>query len=461
MKKFNLLLIIFLLIFAITSFSQREVSPDHYCIYFADKNDSPYHVNQPTKFLSQKAINRRAKFNILITTQDLPVNPSYLQQLKDIGFEIVETSKWLNCAIVHTKNKDLINEIKNLSFVKDDYNLKSKNKGSAIIPITDKIKVKKPKEKLDKSYKYGKGKNQIKMLKGDYLHNKGYSGNGMTIAIIDAGFFHVNKLPVFDSLWANKQILGWYDFVDSDKKVWNENTHGMMVLSIIAANTSNEFVGTAPKANFWLLRTEDGDSEYVIEEYNWVCAAEFADSVGVDIIHSSLGYFHFDDDQDYKYEDMNGNTAISSIGSDIASSKGILVVTSAGNTGLSKDKHITAPADADSCLAIGATWRNGKYIGFSSIGPSYDNRIKPNVAAQGAFTTIQNPDGTYGKSFGTSLSGPVIAGLVACLWQAYPQLNNMEIIDAVQKSGNKYSKPNEKLGYGVPDFQKAFLLLKK
>ena len=461
MKKISFLLIVSLFIFAKTTFSQRNVSPNHYCVYFTDKDDTPYDINQPTKFLSQKAIDRRTKYNIEITTQDLPVNPTYVKQLRDIGFEIVEVSKWLNCAIVFSPDSNLIYELDNFSFVKKEFNTNTTEKKKTQQVVNEKIKLKKDKKKLKDVYKYGKGKNQIKMLNGHYLHNKGYSGEGMTIAVLDAGFYHVNTLPVFKSLWANNQIFGWHDFVDGDTTVWDADTHGMMVLSIIAANISGEFVGTAPKANFWLIRTENADSEYVIEEYNWVCAAEFADSVGVDIIHSSLGYFHFDDDQSYTYEDIDGNTAISSIGSDIASSKGILLVTSAGNTGLSPDKHITAPADADSCLAIGATWGGGKYIGFSSIGPSYDNRIKPNVSAQGAFTTVQTPDGDYGKSFGTSLSGPVVTGLVACLWQAYPELNNMEIIEAIQKSANKYSKPNVKLGYGVPDFEKAFLLLKK
>ena len=460
MKKINLLFILILFLFAKTSFSQRQVSPNHYCVYFADKKGTPFNINQPTKFLSQKAIDRRTKYNIKITTEDLPVNPAYVKQLKDIGFKIIETSKWLNCAIVYTKNPDLLSKLDNLTFVQKDFTKKTIKK-KTIQNEPNKIKVKKKREKLEKKYKYGKGSNQIKKLNGDYLHNKGYSGEGMTIAVLDGGFYHVNTLPAFDSLWSNNQILGWYDFVDGDTTVWDADTHGMMVLSIIAANIPDEFVGTAPKADFWLIRTENTASEYVIEEYNWVCGAEFADSVGVDIIHSSLGYFHFDDEQDYTYADMDGNTAICTIGSDIAASKGILLNTSAGNSGLSEDKYISAPADADSCLTIGATWRGGKSVGFTSRGPTYDNRIKPNVSAKGAFTTIQTADGGLGKSFGTSLSGPIIAGLAACLWQAFPELNNMGIIDVIQKSANKYTKPNEKLGYGLPDFHKAFLLLNK
>lgn len=461
MKNISSLFITAFMFFAITGFSQRIVSPDHYCIYFTDKNDTPYSITKPEAFLSQKSIDRRERYNIEITSQDFPVNPNYVQQISDLGFEIVNVSKWLNCAIVYTENESLLAELENLPFVKKDSKKRKRRKLQHEQQAPMEIKVEKNKEKFKDVYKYGKGKNQIKMLNGHDLHNRGYSGEGMTIAVVDAGFYHVNVLPAFDSLWANKQILGWYDFVDGDTDVWEEDSHGMMVLSIIGANMPGEFVGTAPKADFWLLRSENTNSEYVIEEYNWVCAAEFADSVGVDIIHSSLGYFHFDDDQDYTYKDMDGNTAISTIGSDIAASKGMLINTSAGNSGWSKNKHISVPADADSCLAIGACWRGKVYVGFSSKGPTYDNRIKPNVSAKGAFTTIQTTDGGLGKSFGTSLSGPVVAGLVACLWQAYPELNNMEIIDAVQKTANKYSKPDEKVGYGIPDFREAFLLLKK
>ena len=461
MKKISFLFITAFMFFAITGFSQRIVSPNHYCVYFTDKKGTPYSITKPNEFLSQKAIDRRDRYDIKITKQDLPVNPDYVKQLKDLGFEIINVSKWLNCAIVKTTDKSLLAELENLSFVKKDFEKKTTTRTQHEQQPPEDINIEKEKDKFKNVYKYGKGKNQIKMLNGHYLHNRGFSGEGMTIAVLDAGFYHVNTLPAFDSLWANNQILGWYDFVDGDTTVWDADTHGMMVLSIIASNMPNEFVGTAPKANFWLLRTENAKGEYVIEEYNWVCAAEFADSVGVDIIHSSLGYFHFDDDQDYKYEDMNGNTAISTIGSDIAASKGILLNTSAGNSGMSEDKHISAPADADSCLAIGACWRSGRSVGFSSKGPSYDNRIKPNISAKGAFTTIQSTNGGLGKSFGTSLSGPVIAGLVACLWQAFPELNNMEIIDAIQKTANQYSQPDEKLGYGIPDFEEAFLFLKK
>jgi subtilisin family serine protease len=461
-KKIIILLTLTLLILS-NIYSQISVSLNHYCVYFTDKKDSPYSINNPLEFLSQKAIDRREKYNIAITEQDIPVNPQYIQKLKDDGYEIVNVSKWLNCAIVYTRETKKVNNLSTYPFViqETEKNLSSK-KG------TKSVKTKTPKlkslalEEIDTIDYYGKASNQIKMLNGHVLHSRGFQGQGMVMAILDAGFYHVNSLPSFDSLWANNQILGWYDFVDGDTSLFNADNHGMQVLSTIAANMPDEFVGTAPKASFWLLRTEQSASEYVIEEYNWVCGAEFADSVGVDIIHSSLGYNDFDDStQDYSYEDMNGNTAICTIGADIAASKGILVITSAGNEGNDPWKYISAPADGDSVLAIGAVNSKGKYAYFSSQGPTYDGRIKPDVCAQGMFSTVQGAGGSISSSNGTSFSGPILAGMVACLWQANPSKTNMEIIDAVQKSASQYSEPDEKLGYGIPDFNFAYLYLKE
>ena len=316
-------------------------------------------------------------------------------------------------------------------------------------------------QELENVFEYGRGDNQITQLNGHFLHNRGFRGEGITMAVFDAGFYHVNSLPSFDSIRANNQILGTRDFVDGGTEVYDADTHGMQVLSTIAANMPGQFVGTAPKAQFWLFRTEDGSSENVIEEYNWVCAAELADSVGVDIIHSSLGYYDFDDNQqDYDWEQLDGNTAVSTIGSDIAASKGILITTSAGNEGNDPWRHITAPGDADSCLTIGAVNSRGMYVYFSSQGPSADGRIKPDVCGKGMFSTVQGRTGSIATASGTSFSGPIVAGLVACLWQAFPNATNMQIIEAIQKSSTQYNNPDEKLGYGIPDFNLAYFYLK-
>lgn len=462
MKKIKILLIIAIVSFANFGFAQTSVSPDHYSVYFTDKNNSPYSVDNPLEFLSQKALDRRAKYGIEIKERDLPVNPQYLKELTDAGFEIVNTSKWLNCAVVKTEDPQILSALDNMEFVikteKEASLEKDKAKNKKI--KQPKVNKKKHQEKMKYVYDYGEGTNQITMLNGHKLHSKGFRGEGVTIAVMDAGFYKVNKLPSFDSLWANNQILGWYDFVDNDTSLFKSDTHGMMVLSCIGANIPGEFVGTAPEADFWLLRTENASSEYIIEEYNWVFGAEFADSVGADIVHSSLGYSDFDnDDQDHKYSDMDGNTTVCTRGADFAAATGMLVSTSAGNEGNDPWRYISAPADADSVLSVGAVNYKGGYAYFSSQGPTYDGRIKPDVCAQGLSSTVQGRSGRISVASGTSFSGPIMAGMVACLWQAHPEKTNMEIIHTLQRCGHKASDPDEKFGYGIPDFFMAHLYL--
>jgi len=258
--------------------------------------------------------------------------------------------------------------------------------------------------------------------------------------------------------------LGTWDFVANEASVNEDNVHGMSCLSTIAANLPGLFVGTAPKSSFYLYRTEDISGEYPIEEQNWVAAAEKADSLGVDVFSVSLGYTTFDNSSfNHDYTDMNGNTTIISKGCDLAAKKGILVVVAAGNEGNGAWKYITAPADADSVLAVGAVNTARQVAGFSSYGPSSDGQIKPDVAAvgQGAVIANQNTGGPVFNN-GTSYACPIMAGIVSCLWQAFPEVNNMTIIDEVRKSSDRANMPDDRTGYGVPNAKKAFVsLLKK
>jgi len=280
----------------------------------------------------------------------------------------------------------------------------------------------------------------------------------MVIAVLDGGFYQVNNLQIFDSLWSNNQILGTKDFVNPYSNIYSQSAHGMKVLSTMGANSAGSIVGTAPKANYWLIRTEDSGSETSSEEDNWIAGAEFADSVGADLINSSLGYSDFDSDEmDYVYADMDGNTARVTIGADIAASKGILVVNSAGNSGNDNWRYIGAPADGDSVFAIGAIDDYGQYVYFSSIGPTADGRTKPDIAAKGYYTAIGSNIGGVTFGNGTSYAAPVITGLLACLWQVDTSLSNMEIIDVVKKTSSLSNNPNNLLGYGQPDFAKAFM----
>lgn len=454
----------FLLLFAALS-AIAQVSPSKYIIFFTDKSGSPFSVSSPSEFLSQRAIDRRTKQNIPVVENDLPVNPSYISSVTNTGVKFLNKSKWLNSVTIYAPDTSVLAQIRSFSFVKKVSPVALPKYTGTGTP-SDKFKVLDHADKdLPSSnrissvfdYNYGASYNQINMIAGDFLHNKGYKGENMVIAVLDAGFYNVNTLPAFDSIRNNNQILGTWDFVANDNSVFEDNAHGMMVLSTMAANIPGELVGTAPKAKYWLLRSEDVFSEYLIEEYNWVAAAEFADSVGADIINSSLGYTQFDDPaQDHSYADMDGNTTVVTRGADMAASKGILVINSAGNSGSSSWYYIGAPADGDSVFAIGAVDSTRSYVSFSSKGPSSDGQIKPNVAAQGAGVVVASAFSGIQRSSGTSFSSPIIAGTSACLWQAFPDLTNVEIMRAIEKSASQNNNPDIYLGYGIPNYSTAF-----
>ncbi|RLD55494.1 MAG: hypothetical protein DRJ05_12870 [Bacteroidetes bacterium] len=462
----------FLVFSLITLISFSQVAPNKYWVKFTDKNDSPYSINNPGEFLSQRALDRRTAQGIAIYENDLPVNPAYVQGVSDEGAVILNTSKWFNSVTVYTTSSSVINAINALPYVL------SVEKAGILNPSGTEGSVKPFFENetfnaiaegdllksgtSGNSYNYGQAFNQIDMLNGIPLHDMGYDGAGMLIAVLDAGFLNVNSLTVFDSLWANDQILATRDFVDPlNPDIFNSHTHGCMVLSTMGGNLPGQLVGTAPKASYMLLRTEDGGSEYLVEELNWVSGAEFADSLGADVINSSLGYTTFDDPgQDHSYNDMDGNTTPITIGADIAASKGILVCNSAGNSGGGSWQYIGAPADGDSVFSIGAVDGNGNYASFSSTGPTADGRLKPNVVAQGQSSTVIDPyGGNVSSASGTSFSSPITAGMMACLWQANPEKNNVEIMEAVQESGSIAGNPTSQLGYGIPDYSLANSLL--
>jgi len=427
-----------------------QVAPNKYRIFLTDKNNNSYSISNPEQFLSEKAINRRINQNIELTENDLPVSDFYIDSLKSFGLTILNKSKWMNSVVVFSTDLELIDTLDNIGFIKSVQ--KVNLKATSEISLVNKIKSFNSENVLN----YGESGAQISMLNGHVLHQHNFLGQGMTIAVIDAGFYNVDILPAFDSLFYNNQIVETYDFVNRNTEIYSDHSHGMKVLSIIGGNLPGKLIGTAPKANFLLLRSEDANSEYPIEEDNWASAAEFADSAGADIINTSLGYTEFDDPaQNYTYINMDGNTAFISRAADIAASKGILVVVSAGNSGADEWKYISAPADADSVLTVGAVDAYAGYVSFSSQGPTYDGRIKPNIAAMGYQTIFQDISGEIARGNGTSFSAPIISGLAACLWQALPNLTNMEIIALIEQSAHQYSTPDNELGYGIPDFAKA------
>lgn len=443
----------------VASLIAEQTSAQKFFIRFTDKANSAYSVSNPSAFLSARAIARRTLHSIPVTEQDLPVNQNYIDGVVAQGAGLISRSKWFNGITVVCDSSVLAN-IMTLPYVL--------NSTKVIRPVSNPNNTKfetgipfaRRSELRTSSFDYGFAYNQIHLMNGEYLHNNGYTGSGMVIAVLDAGFYSVDNLTAFDSLRNRNGILGTWDFVDNNFSVYEDDTHGMEVLSTIAGNVPGELVGTAPDADFWLLRTEDVFSENIIEEYNWAAGAEFADSVGADVITSSLGYSEFDDSTaSHTYADMNGHTCPSSIAADIAVSKGILVVASAGNSGNNLWHYISAPADGDSVLAVGAVDSDGNYVSFSSYGPSSDGDIKPNVAAKGANATVADPFGTIGGANGTSFSCPILAGAATCLIQAHPDKSVIEVKQAIEKSANYFNTPTDTLGYGIPNFSSADFIL--
>lgn len=463
MKKLTFLIVV--LLTGIISFAQ--VAPDKYYIQFTDKDNSPYSINNPGEFLTQRALDRRAKYSIQITEQDIPVNPSYLQGVATAGADLLFATKWLNGVSIYTTEQSVIDAVLALPYVVSitkmtDRDNSIKKQYFENESIGDKNKPENLKSSSSvSSIDYGFGTNQIEQLNGILLHDDGFMGEGIVIAVLDGGFYAVDTHPLFDSLWANGQILGVKDFVHPGGSVYTESGHGRAVLSCMGANIQGQLVGTAPKASYWLLRPEYVVTENVLEEYNWVCAAEFADSVGADVINSSLGYIDFDMPQwDHVYADMNGNTAVVTIGADIAESKGILVVNSAGNSGNNGAfPWIGAPADGFNVFSIGAVDGNGNRAGFSSIGPTADGRTKPDVMAQGQGSAVADDGTGVTWSSGTSFSSPIMAGISACLLQAFPDRTPAEIRDGIKQSGSSSGSPDNYYGWGIPDFMEAYSVL--
>ncbi|MCX6291884.1 MAG: S8 family serine peptidase [Bacteroidetes bacterium] len=450
-----------IIIFFLPFFSSAQTSK--YFIQFTDKNNSPYSVSSPSAFLSSRAIARRASHGIAVQPNDLPVNQNYIDSVVAKGAVIRTRSKWFNGVTIEADTNTL-HAVTALPFVQqstkvfrvrsfsDDQHPERKFQSWPIRDENNSMKT--------QSYSYGQSFDQIHIMHGDYLHDSGFHGENMVIAILDAGFYHVDSLPAFDSLRVNGQILGTWDFVTGDSSVYEDYDHGMSVLSTIGGNIPGQLVGTAPKAGFWLLRTEDIFSEHVIEEYNWDAGAEYADSVGADVITTSLGYTQFNNPaENHTRADMNGHTTPCAKAANIAFSKGMMVMASAGNDGGNFWQYIGTPADGDSVMAVGAVNTFGNYATFSSTGPSSDGDVKPNVAAVGQGTTISIYNGAIGNGNGTSFSCPVLAGSAACLWQAFPNKTNREIFDAIQRSASQALNPDSLLGYGIPNFLLADQLL--
>lgn len=425
-------------------------------IYLKDKSGTPYTLDDPSKYLSAKAIERRRKQNLPIDSTDLPVKPEYIRQLQGKGVQIDAVSKWNNTVLIRLKDTTLLQPISRLPFVRALKKVWTEP-DSTLLPPKNRTRMLSNTYKYKEDKYYGDAQTQIDMLNGAYLHNAGFKGKGMTIAIIDAGYFNADKIKALK----NTRILGTRDFINPHSDIYAENEHGMKVLSCLAANESYAMVGTAPQASYWLLRSENSESESLAEEDYWAAAVEFADSVGADIINTSVGYYRYDDPtQNFKYKDLDGKTMMISRTASKASAKGIIICCSAGNTGTESWKKITIPADADHILSIGAVDRSRTVSLFSAVGNTADNRIKPDVMGLGSWCAVLGTNGNVTHGSGTSFSSPILCGLIACLWEAFPTYSAEEIMHIVRSSGDNTQNPDNVYGYGIPDFRKAYLYLK-
>ena len=452
MKK--LLLVIAFLI-SLPFFGQEDA-----WVHLQDKPNSDTYLATPLTMLSQRALERRARQNISVDMKDVPLDAGYYAQIKNAnGITVLAKSKWLNAIHVQGTQEDINNLPSIFPFVAQiEFAHTSLNTIGKSAQRSSHSKNKNKFAAMKTSYNYGTTSTQVTMLNADFLHQEGYTGAGMHIAVIDAGFPNVNELLAFQKLRDNGQILGGYDFVNRSTNFYTGNNHGTNVLSDIAGYIDGVFVGTATDASFYLFISEDVANEVPLEESLWVEAAERADSLGVDVINTSLGYTTFDNaNYNHSYEDMDGKTTFISRGAEIGASRGMMLVNAAGNSGSSSWKYMGAPADAAGVFTVGAVDAQEDIASFSSFGPTADNRIKPDVLAHGENVfVIDHLTGVPKPSNGTSFSSPVMSGVVACFWQAFPYLTSAEVRQLIRASADRYNNPDEQYGYGVPDFKSAY-----
>ncbi len=464
MKHTSFLLVLFVLT-ANTINAQIEDA----WVFFNDKPDATYYLNNPLEMLTQRSLDRRERQGIQLNEKDVPLHSAYVASIANVnGIIVLARSKWMNA--LHVRGtQSVINGLMSLTGVNHieyaNKNLETQS-NKKTIKRSDKFKEEQVSTIRQNAVTLSSD-NQIEMLRGDFLHNNQFEGEAIHMAILDAGFNGVETFDAFSLLHdddlSNGEVLGGYNFVGRNSNFYANvgSTHGLAVLSTIAATVGNTFRGTAPKAKFYLFVTEDAPNESPLEESLWVEAAERADSLGVDVINTSLGYTTFDDSTyDYNYFDMNGETTFISRGAELASQTGMFLVNAAGNSGTDSWRYIGAPADAVWVLSVGAVNATENTANFSSFGPSADNRIKPEVLAQGQGTVLINgSNGNVGTSNGTSFASPIMAGLVACLWEAFPYASMQELRSAIVNSSDSFDTPTVQRGYGLPNFEIAHGLM--
>ncbi|MEH6535856.1 MAG: S8 family serine peptidase [Psychroserpens sp.] len=443
-----------ILLFCVVLFQYNAIAQQDAWVYFNAKENVQALIGNPISILTLQAIERKSAGGIAIDERDVPVSESYITLLKapETGVTVFAKSKWFNAVYVRGTEDDINALIDDFDFVESvEYADKSLNGLSRFAEIEDKFSV----ENNTVSFNYGNAQNQVEMINADALHIGDYTGEGIMVAVMDSGFPNVDTMGAFQRLRDNGDLLGGYDFVDRTNNIYAfaDNNHGTKVLSDMAGFIEDQFVGTAPDASYYVFRTEDTASETPLEEANWVEAAERADSLGVHIINTSLGYRTYQNSNySHTSADLDGNTTFITRGANMANEKGILVVVSAGNSG---ETGVGAPADAVGVLSIGAVNADGIYAVFSSQGSASQPTIKPDVVAQGSGSFVIDDTNSIINNNGTSFSSPIMAGGIASLWQALPNATNEEIKNYVRQSASQFTTPDYFLGYGIPDLQLA------
>lgn len=449
-----------LLVFAILCIQQSVAQNQDAWVIFADKENVEASLADPILIMTQEAIDRKTLQGTPIDERDVPINENYVTQIKNAsGITVLSKSKWMNCVYIIGSQSN-IEALLDLPFVTHvEYADTSLNLFPGA-PIENKFALEEANQRIN--YNYGSAANQIEMLSGDYLHELDYTGEGMIVAVLDAGFPSIDTNPGFQKMRDENRILGTYDFEARTENVDGTSSHGFNTSSDIGGFLQDEFVGTAPQASFYFFVTEYTPTETPAEEAWWVEALERSDSLGVDVVNTSLGYRVFDNpNYDYSYEDLDGQTTFSARGANIAFDKGMILVTSAGNSGNSSFPTVGTPGDSPGTLTIGAVSSNGNYASFSSIGPTVDGRIKPDVMAQGSNAAVISTGGNVGFSSGTSFSSPIMAGVVTCLWQSRLEVPNGYIMQIIRESASLYNNPTDEMGYGIPNFEDAYLALQQ
>lgn len=432
------------------SFAQSELA----FIQFNHKDETPYSLSQPIDFLTQASIDRRANRGVAVDSFDLPVIQRYLDSLNAFATsQVMYSSRWLNGALIQYQDSLVLDSIADLDFVVAAEIREHLNEANLVNKEIESLSLKSDRE-AHTANGYGDSYEQLNQVNLPALHVDGYKGDGVTIAVLDAGFNYADTMGAFEAIWNENRMWATYDFVRNDTLIYtNLSNHGQQVFGVIGADVPNDYVGAAPDANYMLFRTEDAANEYLGELYFWIVAAERADSLGADIINTSLGYTDFDNpDNDFVYEDLDGQTTPIAQGVNFAASRGILCVISAGNDGDKSWGYISTPADALDGLAVGAVNSAGYYAAFSSFGPTADGRIKPDVTAQGERTVLISRLGSTFESNGTSFSAPIITGGLACVLQKHPSFSVQKYFEELKRSATQFNSPSVYMGYGIPNF---------